>query len=73
MDPAVTADAIHTQWRPGVTGWLGRVEVMLAEPGDGERFPRDRHIRFSTRGTITFAAGFDRLRESTAWDLDGIT
>lgn len=69
---AETAEAIRDHWRPHPQGRLAAVRVSLAEPQRGERFPHDRHIRFSTGGAIEISAGLDRLREDTIRDPDGM-
>lgn len=66
------ADAIRSQWRAARVGRIKAVKVSLAVPPRGERFPHDRHIRFSTGGAIEISAGFDRLRDELIWDADGM-
>jgi hypothetical protein len=66
------SNAIRSQWRPAPVGRLKAVKVSLASPPRGERFPHDRHIRFSTGGAIEISAGFDRLRDALIWDTDGM-
>ena len=67
-----TADAIRDLWRPTKVGRLHSVRVALGDPKHGERFPHDRHIRFSTGGAIDLNAGLDRLRDDAIWDPDGM-
>ena len=75
-EPMVRADevaaAIRNQWEPAATGRIERVTLTLATPPRPSAFPHDRHIRFSTAGAIEIPAGFDRLREPTIWDADGM-
>jgi hypothetical protein len=73
MDAQATADAIRDHWKPTKVGRLNRVTLTLAAaPAGRDRFPHDRHIRFSTGSAIEVPAGFDRLRQDNIWDPDGM-
>lgn len=67
-----TAQAIQDRWKPPSHGRLKTVRISLAKTQKGERFPHDRHIRFSSGGAIEISAGLDRLRDDTIWDPDGM-
>lgn len=71
-DAISIASAIRRIWAPGRVGRLNSVTVSLSEPTRTDRFPHDRHIRFSSGGAIELSAGFDRLREESIWDPDGM-
>jgi hypothetical protein len=73
FDAQCTAEALYRHWEPSSSGGrLGLVTLTLAAPARGQRFPHDRHIRFSTGSAIEIKAGFDRLREREIWDPDGM-
>ena len=72
LDAQTTAAAIRDHWKPTKVGRLHRVTLTLASPARGERFPHDRHIRFSTGSAIEIPAGFDRLREDNIRDPEGM-
>lgn len=71
-DATEIANAIRRIWNPAPVGRLSSVTVVLSDPIRPERFPHDRHIRFSSGSAIELSAGFDRLREETLWDPDGM-
>lgn len=67
------ASTIHDRWSPMSVGRLGAVEVHLADPrNERQRFPHDRHIRFSTGGAVKVPAGFDRLSDERIRDTSGM-
>lgn len=67
-----TAEALREHWKPLHIGRLQSITLLLANPRRGERFPHDRHIRFSNGSAIEISAGLDRLRQDTIWDPDGM-
>ncbi|QOR69382.1 hypothetical protein IM660_11805 [Ruania alkalisoli] len=72
-DACALAQIIHHRWSPANEGRLARVEVHLGDPSNGrQRFPHDRHIRFSTGSAVKIPAGFDRLRDRRIWDTSGM-
>ncbi|MFE9784995.1 hypothetical protein ACFYO7_06395 [Nocardia salmonicida] len=69
---AQTAKQVHDLWTPPATGRIGKVTLKLAKSTPTDPFPHDRHIRFSTGAAIGVEAGFDRLRDTTVGDPDGM-
>lgn len=71
--PGETADLVRHAWNPSGRGRLGRVDLVLPEAQElGQKFPHDRHIRSSLGVALLVNAGFDRLRDGTISDLDGM-
>lgn len=68
----VIAQAISNRWTPKKDGRLANVEVLIRRATKSEKFPHDRHLRFSTGSAIKIDAGFDRLREASIWDPSGM-
>lgn len=69
-----TADIVYGEWDPPQFGRLSMVVLSLSESlRRGERFPHDRHIRFNYGVALQMPAGFDRLREDTIRDADGMS
>lgn len=67
------AQTVHDRWSPLKVGRIARVEVHLGDPSKGrQRFPHDRHIRFSTGSAVKVPAGFDRLSDERIWDTSGM-
>ncbi|MHB1008433.1 MAG: hypothetical protein ACYC1E_04130 [Propionibacteriaceae bacterium] len=67
--------AIDASWRPRGPRRMEIVVVLAPKSPSGKsdvRFPHDRHIRFDVGAAVVVPAGFDRLRESTIQDPDGM-
>jgi hypothetical protein len=63
---------VQARWSPAPDGNISKVTVAVCRPKKGQKFPHDRHVRFSTGVAVELFAGFDRLREEHVWDEDGM-